>query len=86
MLRELEPQHEVEEFDCVMKCKWTTVVQVWGRVHVQYRKIVKAAFTVRAVDALEPMLREYAKKIIDRVAPRDVARFDVEPAPGPIRP
>jgi cholest-4-en-3-one 26-monooxygenase len=48
--------------------------------HVQYRKVVKAAFTVRAVDALEPMMREYAKNIVDKIAPKGKCEFVTEVA------
>lgn len=48
--------------------------------HTQYRKVVKNAFTMNAVDALEPMMREYAKVIIDRVAPSGRCEFAREVA------
>lgn len=48
--------------------------------HIKYRRVVSNAFTSRAVDALEPMMREYAKRIIDRVAPRGSCEFVSEVA------
>jgi cytochrome P450 len=36
--------------------------------HVKYRRVVRNAFTGKAVDALEPLMREFAKEIIDNVA------------------
>ena len=36
--------------------------------HIKYRRVVRNAFTGKAVDALEPMMRQYAKEIIDNVA------------------
>ncbi|MCP4003849.1 MAG: cytochrome P450 [bacterium] len=48
--------------------------------HTQYRKVVRAAFTVRAVEALEPMMRERARAIIDKVASRGSCEFISEVA------
>ncbi|MFP6598988.1 MAG: cytochrome P450 [Deltaproteobacteria bacterium] len=48
--------------------------------HTQYRKVVKNAFTMNAVDALEPMMREFASGIIDRVAPLGRCEFASEVA------
>ena len=36
--------------------------------HVTHRRIVKDAFTPKAVAAMEPWLRQQAKLIVDRVA------------------
>lgn len=47
---------------------------------LKYRKIVRAAFTPRAVDALEPRFREHARKILDRVASRGECEFVEEVA------
>lgn len=49
-------------------------------VHTQYRKVVKNAFTMHAVDAFEPMMREYAKEIIDKIAARGHCEFAGEVA------
>lgn len=43
--------------------------------HMKYRKVVRDAFTPRAVQAMEPTLRAYAKSIIDAVAPRGECEF-----------
>ncbi len=43
--------------------------------HIKYRKVVKNAFTGRAVDALEPMMREFAKDIIDKIASKGECEF-----------
>ena len=43
--------------------------------HMKYRKVVRDAFTPRAVKAMEPWLRECAKKIIDRVASKGECEF-----------
>ena len=48
--------------------------------HTQYRKVVKNAFTMRAIDGFEPTMRGYAKDIIDRVAPRGRCEFASEVA------
>ena len=41
--------------------------------HVTHRRIVKDAFTPKAVAAMEPWLRQQAKLIVDRVAKRGSA-------------
>jgi cytochrome P450 len=43
--------------------------------HVKYRRVVRNAFTSKAVDALEPLMREFAKDIIDNVASRGECEF-----------
>lgn len=43
--------------------------------HMKYRKVVRDAFTPRAVQAMEPWLREQAKLIIDRVASKGKCEF-----------
>ncbi len=48
--------------------------------HTQYRKVIKNAFTMNAVDALEPMMREFARTIIDRIAGRGRCEFAREVA------
>lgn len=48
--------------------------------HLKYRRVVKNAFTPRAIDALEPMMRQFAKSIIDKVAPRGECEFAGEVA------
>lgn len=47
---------------------------------MKYRKIVRAAFTPRAVDALEPRFREHARNIVDQVASRGECEFVEEVA------
>lgn len=43
--------------------------------HIKYRRIVRNAFTARAVDALEPFIRDVARTIVDRVAGRGECEF-----------
>jgi cytochrome P450 len=43
--------------------------------HVKYRRVVRNAFTSKAVDALEPLMREFARNIVDKVAPRGECEF-----------
>ena len=43
--------------------------------HMKYRKVVRDAFTPRAVNAMEPWLREQAKNIVDRVASKGECEF-----------
>ena len=48
--------------------------------HVTHRRIVKDAFTPKAVAAMEPWLRAQAKTIVDRVARRGECEFVEEVA------
>ena len=48
--------------------------------HVKYRRVVRNAFTSKAVDALEPLMREFAKDIIDNVVSRGECEFVSEVA------
>jgi cytochrome P450 len=43
--------------------------------HVKYRRVVRNAFTSKAVDALEPLMRDFAKSIVDKVAARGECEF-----------
>jgi cholest-4-en-3-one 26-monooxygenase len=43
--------------------------------HIKYRRVVRNAFTSKAVDALEPLMREFAKNIVDKVAARGECEF-----------
>lgn len=43
--------------------------------HIRYRRVISNAFTGRAVDALEPLMREFAKSIIDQVAAKGHCEF-----------
>jgi cytochrome P450 len=48
--------------------------------HMKYRKVVRDAFTPKAVGEMEPWLREHAKAIVDRVARRGECEFVEEVA------
>jgi cytochrome P450 len=48
--------------------------------HIKYRRVVKNAFTGRAVDLLEPMMRAFAKDIIDKVVAKGECEFVTEVA------
>jgi len=43
--------------------------------HIKYRRVVRNAFTSKAVDALEPLMRDFAKSIVDKVAARGECEF-----------
>jgi cytochrome P450 len=43
--------------------------------HVKYRRVVRNAFTSKAVDALEPLMRDFAKSIVDEVVSRGECEF-----------
>jgi cholest-4-en-3-one 26-monooxygenase len=46
--------------------------------HIKYRRVVRNAFTAKAVDALEPMMRDFAREIIDKVLARGECDFVAE--------
>ncbi len=48
--------------------------------HIKYRRVVRNAFTAKAVDALEPMMRKNAKAIIDKIATKGECEFVSEVA------
>ena len=48
--------------------------------HMKYRKVVRDAFTPKAVGEMEPWLRQHTKDIIDRVAARGECEFVEEVA------
>lgn len=43
--------------------------------HIKYRRVVRNAFTSKAVDALEPLMRESAKHIVDKIAASGECEF-----------
>lgn len=43
--------------------------------HIKYRRVVRNAFTPKAVDALESMMEQYAQAIIDKVAKKGECEF-----------
>lgn len=43
--------------------------------HLKFRRVVKNAFTGKAVETLEPLMREFAKNIIDRVVAKGECEF-----------
>ncbi|NQX89710.1 MAG: cytochrome P450, partial [Halioglobus sp.] len=48
--------------------------------HLKYRKIVRAAFTPKAVDSYEARFRDHARRIVDQVAQRGECEFVEEVA------
>ncbi len=48
--------------------------------HIKYRRVVKNAFTARAIDKLEPLMKQTAKNIVDQVAARGHCDFVSEVA------
>lgn len=48
--------------------------------HMKYRRVVKNAFVGKAVDALEPMMRDFAREIIDKIVARGECEFVSEVA------
>ena len=43
--------------------------------HIKYRRVVRNAFTFKAVDALEPLMRQSAKNIVDKIAASGECEF-----------
>ena len=43
--------------------------------HVKYRRVVRNAFTSKAVDSLEPLMRDFARSIVDKVAAKGACEF-----------
>jgi cholest-4-en-3-one 26-monooxygenase len=43
--------------------------------HIKYRRVVSNAFTPKAVEALTPMMKDFAKSIVDKVASRGECEF-----------
>lgn len=70
---------EVAEGD-MLELQRTQIINMDPPRHIKYRRIVRNAFTAKAVDALEPFMRETAKNIIDKVAPRGECDFVSEVA------
>ena len=48
--------------------------------HIKYRRVVSNAFTPKAVEALAPIMREFARSIVDKVAARGECEFVSEVA------
>ena len=48
--------------------------------HIKLRRVVKNAFTPRAVDELEPIMRQYAKEIADKIMVKGECEFMSEVA------
>ena len=46
--------------------------------HIKYRRVVRNAFTAKAVTALEPMMRDFAREIIDKIIARGECDFVAE--------
>ncbi len=53
----------------------TQIINMDPPDHIKHRRIVRNAFTVKAVDGLEPFIREKVTKVIDKVAGRGECEF-----------
>lgn len=67
-------EHEIRDIHSQM------IINMDPPQQLKYRKIVRAAFTPKAVDSLEPRFREHARNIVDRVAERGECEFVEEVA------
>ena len=57
-----------------------TIINLDPPIHQKLRRLVRAAFTPKAVDSYEAVFREHARRIIDAVAPRGECEFVEEVA------
>ncbi len=73
---EMEPGQEMQ----LEMMKENFIISMDPPKHMKYRKVVRDAFTPRAVNAMEPWLRERSKEIIDRVAHKGECEFVEEVA------
>ena len=63
------PQEQVEQIHR------KTIIGMDPPLHQKVRRIVRAAFTPKAVDACEPLFRRHARRIVDAVAGRGECEF-----------
>lgn len=73
---EMEPGQEMQQ----EMMKENFIISMDPPKHMKYRKVVRDAFTPRAVKAMEPWLREKSREIIDRVASKGECEFIEEVA------
>ena len=75
----MEPRSDTErETTAVMNAN--SFIAMDPPEHMAHRRVVRDAFTPRAVAAMEPWLREQAKAIVDRVANKGACEFVEEVA------
>jgi cytochrome P450 len=69
----------LEEMDDQMiELQRTQIIHMDPPDHIKHRRIVRNAFTVKAVDALEPFMREKIKEVVNRVADKGECEFVAE--------
>ena len=69
----------IEEMDGdLLELQRTQIIHMDPPDHIKHRRIVRNAFTARAVDGLEPFMREKIKEVIDRVADKGECEFVAE--------
>jgi cytochrome P450 len=73
----LADEHSQEEVDGIHR---HMIINMDPPRQLNYRKIVRAAFTPKAVDSLEERFQEHARNIVDRVASRGECEFVEEVA------
>ena len=59
----------------LLEIQRTQIIHMDPPEHVKHRRIVRNAFTAKAVDALEPFIRERITEVIDKVASRGECEF-----------
>ena len=71
----------IEEMDGEMlEIQRTQIVHMDPPDHIKHRRIVRNAFTAKAVDALEPFIRERIGEVLDRVLAKGECEFVSEVA------
>ena len=53
----------------------TQIIHMDPPDHIKHRRIVRNAFTARAVDSLEPFIRQHIRELMDKVAPQGECEF-----------
>lgn len=69
-----EEEREIAEMTTQLMAE-NSIINMDPPRHIKYRKVVSDAFTPRAVAEMEPILRQHAKEIVDRVASRGECEF-----------
>ena len=64
--------------DEMLELQRTQIIHMDPPEHVKHRRIVRHAFTAKAVDALEPFIRERITAVIDKVIDRGECEFVAE--------
>lgn len=78
--RERSPFPEEYSQDMVEQVHRKTIIGMDPPQHQKVRRLVRQAFTPKAVDSYEPRLRDHARKVVDRVLAKGECEFVQEVA------